>query len=217
MNIPPDLITRTSTAIIIVAVTLVALSSGALGWGMFCITVAAGMMDEWRSLTATMRKPVFFSGLLVISCAVASATLIYSAEHGFTYLGFLIACVSATDIFAYFGGKTFGRTKLAPTISPNKTVEGLISGMIAASVTALLIVTLSDLPMPAFIALATGATLAFVAQMGDLLESAAKRRADVKDSGALLPGHGGLLDRTDGYITALPVFYAMLHYSNHLN
>ena len=216
MTFPPDLITRTSTAIIIIAVTIIALSSGALGWGMFCITVAAGMMDEWRSLTVSMRKPVFFSGLLVISCAVASAILIYSAPQGFTYLGFLIACVSATDIFAYFGGKALGRRKLAPHISPNKTVEGLLCGMAASSLVAVGITLFFNLPMPVFLALGTGAALALVAQMGDLLESAAKRKADMKDSGALLPGHGGLLDRTDGYITALPVFYGMLYMANHL-
>ncbi|GAA4813308.1 phosphatidate cytidylyltransferase [Sphingosinicella ginsenosidimutans] len=103
----------------------------------------------------------------------------------------------ATDIFAYFAGRSIGGPKLAPRVSPNKTWAGLIGGMIGAGLVGWGVALLFDLGMP-FVWI--GAPMAIVAQGGDLYESWVKRRAGVKDSGAILPGHGGVLDRLDGLL-----------------
>jgi phosphatidate cytidylyltransferase len=120
-----------------------------------------------------------------------------SDELGLSLLMWVFMVTWCTDIGAYFAGRSFGRHKLAPTISPNKTVEGLVGGMIAASLFGGAWVLATHLGK----ALILFAPLfAFAAQAGDLFESVMKRRAGVKDSGAWLPGHGGALDRLDGLV-----------------
>jgi phosphatidate cytidylyltransferase len=121
-------------------------------------------------------------------------------EHVF----WLMFVVWATDIFAYFAGRGIGGPRLAPKISPNKTWAGLLGGMAGALVVGAVAGMLFEV-QPAFLYL--GAPLALLAQLGDLYESSVKRRLGVKDSGAILPGHGGVLDRVDGL---LPVSVATL-------
>jgi phosphatidate cytidylyltransferase len=103
----------------------------------------------------------------------------------------------ATDIFAYFAGRAIGGPKLAPRISPNKTWAGLVGGMVGASFCGWLAAYYFELGAPF---LWIGATMGLLAQLGDLYESWEKRRAGIKDSGRLLPGHGGVLDRLDGLL-----------------
>ncbi|HEY0085482.1 MAG TPA: phosphatidate cytidylyltransferase [Allosphingosinicella sp.] len=110
----------------------------------------------------------------------------------------------STDIFAYFAGRGFGGAKLAPKISPNKTWAGLIGGMIGAAVVGGVAAWLFDLDILFAVA---GAAMGLLAQLGDLYESKVKRRLGVKDSGSIIPGHGGVLDRLDGL---LPVALATL-------
>lgn len=105
--------------------------------------------------------------------------------------------VWGTDIGGYFAGKTFGGPKLAPKISPNKTWSGLGGGMILAGLASLIVSPFITFLSPVEL-FAASAGLAVFAQMGDLAESAVKRRFDVKDSGGIIPGHGGVLDRVDG-------------------
>jgi phosphatidate cytidylyltransferase len=120
----------------------------------------------------------------------------------------LIGIVVATDVGAYFAGRTLGGPKIAPSISPSKTWSGLIGGMLAASLFA---VALAMRVSPVFsmeelvLAILFGAFLAVVAQAGDFFESWMKRKAGVKDSGAMIPGHGGVLDRIDGLIPVVIV------------
>lgn len=135
------------------------------------------------------------------------ASLVGSIPKGHFWLLTALMMVWAADSGAYFVGRRFGRHKLSPRISPNKTVEGLIGGLVAGVAMALAISLLagaerSQLPAIALVALA--ATLFSVA--GDLFESLLKRHAGVKDSGSLIPGHGGVLDRLDGVLAALPAF-----------
>jgi phosphatidate cytidylyltransferase len=110
----------------------------------------------------------------------------------------------STDIFAYFAGRSIGGPKLAPTISPNKTWAGLLGGMAGAAVLGAIVAFALGLDGPFLYA---GAAMGLLAQLGDLYESWLKRRAGVKDSGTILPGHGGVLDRLDGL---LPVAIATL-------
>lgn len=120
----------------------------------------------------------------------------------------LVAIVWASDIFAYYGGRALGRRRLAPKISPGKTVEGAVIGWIAAVAAGLAVETLvSGRPPAAFAGYV--ALVAVFAQIGDLAESALKRSGGVKDSSRLLPGHGGMLDRIDGLLFAAPVFYVL--------
>jgi phosphatidate cytidylyltransferase len=119
----------------------------------------------------------------------------------------LFLVVWATDIFAYFVGRGIGGAKLAPSISPGKTWAGLVGGMLGAAVVGGIVSTATGGPI--WLAIVAAPVLAVVAQAGDLFESLLKRRAGVKDSGTLIPGHGGALDRLDGLLFATPV-YALL-------
>src|SRR5262249_46317865 len=115
---------------------------------------------------------------------------------------FLFAVVWGTDIIAYFVGRAVGGPKLAPQISPKKTWSGALGGVAAAIAAAVAVVLAGGLPNMAVVALlAVG--LSIIAQAGDLFESVLKRRFGAKDSSQLIPGHGGLMDRLDGFLTAV--------------
>jgi phosphatidate cytidylyltransferase len=112
-----------------------------------------------------------------------------------------------TDTGAYYTGRTIGRHKLAPRVSPGKTIEGAIGGFVMAVVAGLLCKLVFFPEIPAAHALALGAVLGTIGQVGDLAESLLKRGSNVKDSGTLLPGHGGMLDRVDSILFCAPVLY----------
>lgn len=128
-------------------------------------------------------------------------------------LGFVIMMFTAillTDIGCYYAGSKFGKHKLAPVISPNKTIEGSIGGSICAIIGALIVG--SYLGLEWYMSVIAGLLCTIFAQIGDLCESLIKRDAGVKDSGDLLPGHGGFLDRTDSFIFTIPVMYYFCQY-----
>jgi phosphatidate cytidylyltransferase len=129
--------------------------------------------------------------------AIALVFLREQAGQGLVLALWTLVIVWATDIGAFFAGRAIGGPKLAPALSPNKTWAGLIGGMIAAAIVGALVARAGGLP--AF-CLFAAAPLAVAAQAGDLFESWLKRRSGVKDSGKLLPGHGGVLDRLDGVV-----------------
>ena len=133
------------------------------------------------------------------------------------HLLLLPALVSAADIGAYFSGRAFGRHKLAPQVSPNKTWEGVFGGMLAC---ALLIVVVGWLgirqvtslaPVQWMLLVGAALVIAVFSVIGDLFESMVKRFRNVKDSGNLLPGHGGVLDRIDGLTAAAPLYALLLN------
>ena len=130
---------------------------------------------------------------------------IRNTNAGFGLFLYYFLLIWANDTFAYFIGKGFGKHKIAPNLSPKKSVEGAIGGLLGA----LLVGYIGKLWLPEYyLALLPGALLtAVVAQIGDFLESSLKRFAGVKDSGELLPGHGGVLDRFDGVLLSAPLFY----------
>ncbi len=140
-------------------------------------------------------------GWVALPCA--GLLLLRQGEDGLWLVVWVFLAVAGCDIGGYFAGKSIGGPKLAPRISPNKTWAGLAGGMALAAAASALIATPSGLAPPALLAV-LGAGLAVVAQGGDLAQSAVKRRFGVKDSGALLPGHGGLFDRVDGLLFAVP-------------
>jgi phosphatidate cytidylyltransferase len=150
-------------------------------------------------------------GVGYIGTAALSILFLRSQPLGFALALWTLAIVWATDIGAYFAGRAIGGPKLAPAISPNKTWAGLAGGMIAAGIVGALIAQFGHLPA---LALWLAPFLAVVAQLGDLLESGMKRRVGVKDSGKILPGHGGLLDRIDGLLPVAILVAALVANGN---
>lgn len=151
-------------------------------------------------------------GFGVLYVAVGMAGLMWLRDlpdSGLSLFLFVLFAIWATDIGAYAAGRSIGGPKLAPRISPKKTWAGLIGGMAASALFGWLVALAFGAAHPD-IALAVGAATAVVGQAGDLFESAVKRRYNVKDSGQLIPGHGGILDRIDGLLAAAPVL-ALFH------
>ncbi|OEZ01213.1 MULTISPECIES: phosphatidate cytidylyltransferase [Stenotrophomonas] len=148
------------------------------------------------------------AGSLAIVPAWASLVLIHaSGDNGHLWLLTALAVVWAADSGAYFAGRSLGRTKLAPRISPNKTWEGLAGGMLAGLAVALLFGWIAGISPDHVVGLVITAVVSvFASVLGDLYESLIKRHAGAKDSGHIIPGHGGVLDRIDGVLAALPVF-----------
>ncbi|HET9441571.1 MAG TPA: CDP-archaeol synthase [Longimicrobiales bacterium] len=143
--------------------------------------------------------------------------LVGSNWAGFSLVAFPLAVTWIHDTFAYFGGRKFGRHKLIPRVSPGKTREGTIAGLIGAILTAVLYGQLVfeqwlGIPFGILAGILGGVLLAAGAVIGDLAESLLKREAGVKDSGTLLPGHGGVLDRFDALYFTLPIAYWFLHF-----
>ncbi len=139
----------------------------------------------------------------IVYCALPGIALILlrGLPGGLELTAWTLAIVWATDIFAYFAGRAIGGPKLAPAISPNKTWAGLAGGMVGAALTSYIVARIAGISLALFDwTLIAGAVLALTAQGGDLFESWMKRLAGVKDSGNLLPGHGGVLDRLDGLV-----------------
>jgi phosphatidate cytidylyltransferase len=140
-----------------------------------------------------------------------------TAPLGRQWLLWLVVLVFATDTAAYIVGRLMGRTPLAPRISPAKTWEGALGGLSGGAAAAVVAAPGLGLPLTSPQALLLGGALSCVAQLGDLFESALKRRLGVKDFSALLPGHGGLLDRLDSILLTGLVLYWLLAWLGHLN
>lgn len=152
---------------------------------------------------------VSFMMIAALYVSVGFHYMIQARGNGMAVLFFILFSVWATDTVAYFAGRSFGKRKLWPEISPKKTVEGSIGGIIATLVVAVLYqVFLPVYPSIGF-AIAAGLVITVFGQLGDLVESAFKRHYGVKDSGALLPGHGGILDRFDSLLFVLPILHIL--------
>jgi phosphatidate cytidylyltransferase len=145
-------------------------------------------------------------GVIWVAIGFAYVLLIRELNHGTALTIMLLACTMVNDTFAYFVGRAFGRHKLAPRISPGKSVEGFVGGIVGAVVAALLVKIYSDW-LTWEQAIIFGLVIGVVGVWGDLFESAVKRDFRVKDSGKILPGHGGILDRFDAVLLAGFVTY----------
>lgn len=157
-------------------------------------------------------------GLVYIAYPLSLLPRIWNLDDGKALLVFLMVCVWAGDIAALYVGKNFGRHRLAPKLSPGKTWEGSAASLAGSMLVAACVFWIGDalsrrgnmalhIQEPLWQLLLLAAVLNAAAQLGDLLESAIKRGADVKDSGTMLPGHGGILDRIDALLLATPVLW----------
>jgi phosphatidate cytidylyltransferase len=193
-----ELFIRTITGSILIAAALLAAVQDGMLFAVVVAAVATAVFYEWTRLVRGWGAAWYISGFFYALLPALSLLWIRERdEHGLSLLLWVFIVTWATDIGAYFAGRAFGHRKLAPSISPGKTVEGLYGGVVAAALlgggwtiamglgTALLVLA---------------PVLAIAAQGGDLFESRMKRRAGVKDSGGWLPGHGGVLDRLDGLV-----------------
>jgi phosphatidate cytidylyltransferase len=200
-----DLRTRVLSALVIIPAAGLCLWLGGWVWTAWVGLGAVGLLAEWRALAR--RRPggaILPLGLLyVLPAAVALVWLRSDAVTGLANVVFIVLTVSLTDIGAYVVGRLLGGPKLAPSISPGKTWSGAAGGVAVALGVGLGAAALGESPI--WRALAVAAGLSVTSQAGDLLESAIKRHFGVKDSGSLIPGHGGLFDRLDGLLTAAPV------------
>lgn len=203
-----DLPTRALSAIVMLLVAGGTLWLDGWVWAAFVAAVALGVLWEWWGLVCGFvpslsgRVVWMLCGFIYVGLAALMLLVlrVVPLPLGQILLFAVILSVICTDVGAYFSGRTFGGPKIAPNISPSKTWSGLVGGM-AGAAAALLLVTyqaegFADLGWK----LLAGAIVAIVAQSGDFFESWMKRRAGVKDSSSLIPGHGGLFDRADGLL-----------------
>ncbi len=192
------------------------------------VSLATLILFTWNAFTTPLPRVLgeTAAGLFALLYIAYPLTLIprmWAEEDGPALLLFLFLCVWAGDIAALYVGKKFGRYKLAPRLSPNKTWEGSIASLLGSVVFGMALVgageylsrsgssfTKLHTSEPWWQSLALAVVLNIAAQLGDLLESALKRGVNVKDSGKLLPGHGGILDRIDALLLAAPVLWFAL-------
>lgn len=179
-----------------------------LGLALLCCAVFGLVAGSGHPSLAVRRAVSTAAGILWIGLLPGFYVALRYEESGVALIVLLFAAVSSGDIAAYYGGSLLGRHPLAPDLSPKKTIEGAVSGLLASAVGAAL-VTHYFLPASSWPrGLIVGAALGAIGQVGDLFESSLKRAAGSKDSSGILPGHGGVLDRLDGLLFAGAVLYA---------
>ncbi|MGN7398872.1 phosphatidate cytidylyltransferase [Cytobacillus praedii] len=150
---------------------------------------------------------VAFSILSTLYVGIGFYYFIETREEGLIFIFFSLFIIWATDSGAYFIGRAIGKKKLWPEISPNKTIEGSVGGVFCAIIVALLFLLFTDIPASFIQMLLITVVLSVFGQIGDLVESALKRHYDVKDSGNIMPGHGGILDRFDSLLFVWPLIH----------
>ena len=193
-----------------VGIPILALAIWLGGIPLLLVTGAAALVAIWelRVLLRRFGLMPWLLASLAVAGFLAAGLALREGDDGLAWLTYAILLTFASDTAAYAVGRLVGRHRLAPTISPSKTWEGAIGGIIgAAAVSAVFawFVELDTLPLIA--ATLLGAGLSVLGQLGDLTESWLKRKAGVKDSGNLLPGHGGILDRLDSLLPILPAVF----------
>jgi len=194
-------------AIALLAVSLGAVAAGLPAlWaiGITLLAVIAGMAGgAMLGQGSTLAVGVGYASLPMLALALLRG----DGAAGMVAILFLFAVVWATDIFAYFAGRRFGGPKLAPRVSPSKTWSGAAGGALAAAAAGWAVLYFADVRLGPGTEALLSLALSAVAQLGDLFESGVKRRFDIKDSGRMIPGHGGMMDRVDGLVAAALALY----------
>jgi phosphatidate cytidylyltransferase len=206
-----DLGVRSASAVVMLLVAGTALWLGDIYFLGFVFLVSATLLFEWFQLVrgfarSALTRIIWLLGGFFYIGAAGWLLIVLRANGFLPLLLFFIGTVVATDVGAYFSGRLIGGPKIAPAISPSKTWAGLIGGMVLAALLAGVgIAATGATPQQASFSALGAALLAVVAQAGDFFESWMKRRAGVKDSGSLIPGHGGVFDRVDGLLPVVIV------------
>lgn len=185
-------------------------TAGVLVWIIASLWLANSDLRPTKSCTGRLFKGLF--GLLLILIGAYALGTLFSQPNGRYWLLLLLLLVWAADVGAYIAGRTLGRHKLAPRVSPGKTWEGVFGGLLLTSVVALIASRWMTLqPGQLWWLLAVGLATVAISVVGDLFISLMKRQAGLKDAGRIFPGHGGVLDRFDSLIAAAPVFLLGKH------
>lgn len=173
-------------------------------WGMICVAILTYPASQpvWG-----YRSIVIAASLLLLPLVAATIHALYVQASGKNLIVYLLCLVWGTDIGAYAVGKACGKRKLIPAVSPGKTIEGTVGGIGVALLVALVGYLLLEPAMTVFKWFFVAVCTCVMTVFGDLFMSMLKRRCSVKDTGNIFPGHGGVLDRLDGFIAALPTFY----------
>ena len=190
--------------IMLAGFALIAIGLTAIGGPFVALLVSLAGLTFALTISILTSAPVSSPAIAFSYLILPLVSLLWLREgddYGRIALFWLLFTVWATDTFAYFAGRGIGGPKLAPRLSPNKTWAGLIGGMVGAALVGTIIAIWFSLGS-AFGLAFVSALIAVIAQAGDIFESALKRRAGVKDSGKVIPGHGGILDRVDGLVAA---------------
>lgn len=208
-----ELAVRTLSGVVMIAVALAAAAKGGNVFAVAVALAAVAIYYEWTRIVRGWGVGWNVSGFIYALLPALALLWVRERDASGLYLLLWVFIVTwSTDIGAYFVGRAIGKRKLAPAISPGKTWEGAAGGLIGAAayamILSLFLAGAQATRMAAF--LGAAALLVAVSIVGDLFESAAKRQAGVKDSGAILPGHGGLLDRIDSATAILPVAALMV-------
>lgn len=216
-----DLLVRFVSAVFMLGTAIIALWLGGWFWIGFVVLLAGLVLWEWNLLvrgfgvSAVSEVAWQFVGALYVGAAALAMVQVRMNYDMWAVLFAFMSPVIAVDVGAYFAGRLIGGPKIAPRISPSKTWAGLMGGAVGASIITIGIEVLDFGPTtapgysPGSIGLAvlSGALIAIIAQGGDFFESWMKRRAGVKDSSSLIPGHGGVFDRLDGFIAVFFVLF----------
>lgn len=210
MALSSDLLKRIISALILAPVVLYIVWIG--GWAFWALILFIFAMCVYEGLFLAVRTqwPLVLAPVVVMYLATAITSFILLRELGPMPVFALLLAIWATDIAAYAAGRLIGGPKLAPTVSPNKTWSGLAGGMLGSMLVFLAFARITPGHEDVMTLIVIGLIIGLVGQIGDLLESFLKRQAQTKDSGFLIPGHGGLLDRIDGLLLAAPVFLLAL-------
>ena len=203
---------RIISALVMLPIAIFFIYVGGWLFNVLLISAAMVMAYEWHMMVSLSEKTIededkytvwMIAGGAYVAIPLASLISLRVDADGFLLVLWVFSVVWATDICAYFVGKKIGGPKLAPKISPKKTWSGLVGGVIGALCVGAVAAFFAD-DFSIRLVIFSG-SLAVIAQLGDLGESMLKRYFDVKDSGSIIPGHGGLLDRVDGLVPVVPL------------
>ena len=199
-----NFVKRSISSILIFIVFVLAFYFGPITFYLLFLSVTIlGLVELYNFAT---KRIFFLLSFFIVLLPSASIFYIYTVDKYLVILMFL--CVFSTDIFAYIFGKSFGKVKLIPKISPNKTREGAYAGVICSFIVGAIFIFALSLSTTWYYVLPF---ISILAQLGDVLESCLKRHYNISDSGNLIPGHGGILDRMDSFIIVAP-FISILSY-----
>lgn len=175
--------------------------------GAFFVLILAYMLYSTTVEEVVSRLGLVLFGTVYLSFTLPAFVWLRTSDHGKALIVFTIAIVAVSDTFAYGAGKLIGRHKMSPLISPNKTVEGLVSSFFGGVLAAIICWQIFWPELGIGLVIFLGLIVSLIGGLGDLFESLIKRGCHVKDSGNLLPGHGGILDRLDALIFSAPFVY----------
>lgn len=194
---------RIRSSLVLAAIAIAATWAGGIPYLLLWLIAALLILWEWAKISA-YRPAWLVAGLVYSGIFLAAMLLLRDEPHGRTAIFWLFGIIWAADSAAYFGGRLIGGPKLWPAVSPGKTWSGAAVGTIAGVLGGLLVILAAGIQLHGM-HIVLGLIVVIAAQLGDLLESAIKRRFGVKDSGNLIPGHGGVMDRCDSLVAASSV------------